>query len=99
MYLMAGMVFACSADDEFAGTYETAAEASSGGAEAVLELKEGGEGVWRVNDDEVSFTWYLKRDELRLNTKDGGVLVGKIDGDTIQVTLPGDKIMVFKKSP
>jgi hypothetical protein len=32
-----------------------------------------------------------------LHTKEGGVITGKISDDTITVTLPGDKVMTFKK--
>ena len=47
--------------------------------ETSLELKETGVGVWRVGDDEVAFSWYVKDNELRLDTKSGGVIVGSID--------------------
>ena len=52
-----------------------------------------------MGTEEVTFAWYIKRGELRVNTKGGGVIVGKIDKDTIQITLPGSKIMSFKKVP
>jgi hypothetical protein len=68
-------------------------------AEIVVELKANGDGLWRVGTEEVTFAWYIKRGELRVNTKGGGVIVGKIDKDTIQITLPGSKIMSFKKAP
>jgi hypothetical protein len=41
----------------------------------------------------------LKGGELRINTKEGGVIVGKIQGDTIEVNIPGQKSMLFQKAP
>jgi len=61
-------------------------------------LKENGEGVWRVEDEEESFSWYVKGDEIRLNTKLGGVIVGEIQDDTLKITLPGGNKMSFKKA-
>jgi hypothetical protein len=60
-------------------------------------LKETGVGVWRVGDDEVTFSWYVKGNELRLNTKNGGVIVGSLDNGVIHVTLPGSKELLFRK--
>ena len=51
-------------------------------------MKETGVGVWRVGDDEVTFSWYAKGNELRLNTKNGGVIVADIDHGVIHCTLP-----------
>lgn len=62
-----------------------------------LELKEAGVGVWRVGDDEVPFSWYVKGDELRLNTKSGGVIVGRLDNDIIHISIPGSQDLRFKK--
>jgi hypothetical protein len=96
--LLAVFVFGCASEEQFAGLYEAEEAGSPSEAQTFLELKEDGAGVWRVGDDEVSFSWYLKGGELRFNTKDGGVIVGEIRGNTIKVALPGDRHMSFKKS-
>ena len=44
------------------------------------------------------FAWYVKRGDLRVNTKAGGVIVGKIDKDAIYITLPGSKALTFRKT-
>jgi hypothetical protein len=46
---------------------------------------------------EVPFAWYIKRWDLRVNTRAGGVIVAKIDKNTIQITLPGSKALTFRK--
>jgi len=62
-----------------------------------LELKEAAVGVWRLGDDEVAFSWYVKDNELRLNTKSGGVIVGSLENGVIRVTLPGFEELLFRK--
>ena len=66
--------------------------------EAALELKGDDNGLWTTNEKEVPFRWSIKGKEIRLHTKEGGVIIGKISDDTITVTLPGDKVMTFKKT-
>ncbi len=91
------LLFGCESKDRYVGVYKAQAQDSPKQAEIVVELKANGDGLWRVGSEEVTFTWYIKRGELRVNTKGGGVIVGKIDKDTIQITLPGSKTMSFKK--
>jgi len=85
----------CESRDKYAGTYEARDRAG----EVVIELKAGGEGVWISGYQEIAFSWHLKGGELRINTKEGGVIVGKIQGDAIEITIPGQKSMVFHKAP
>jgi len=66
-------------------------------AETILELKANGNGIWRVGDEEVPFSWYIKGGGLRVNTRAGGVMVGTIKHDAIHITLPGSKTLSFKK--
>jgi len=84
----------CESKDKYAGMYE----AKDKRGEVRIELKPGGEGVWIAGTQEVAFSWYIKGGDLRVNTKEGGVLVGKIEGDTFRITLPVRGDMVFKKS-
>jgi hypothetical protein len=93
------LLFGCESEDKYAGVYKAQAADSTKQAEIVLELKANGDGLWRVGSEEVTFAWYIKGGELRVNTKGGGVIVGKIDKNTIQITLPGSKTMTFKKVP
>jgi hypothetical protein len=91
------VVFGCESKDKYAGVYKAQAQAPAKQAEIVVELKANGDGFWRVGSEEVTFAWYIKRGELRVNTKGGGVIVGKIDKDTIELTLPNANTMIFKK--
>ena len=66
-------------------------------AETILEVKANGDGIWRVGDAGVPFSWYIKGSELRVNTKGGRVIVGTIENDAIHITLLGSKTLSFKK--
>jgi len=89
----------CTSEKRYTGTYKAQADVDSKYAGAYIELKENGHGSWIMMDDEASFSWYVKGDELRLNTKLGGVIVGKFQDDgSFEITLPGAQKMSFKKS-
>jgi NOL1/NOP2/fmu family ribosome biogenesis protein len=88
---------ACDSREKVAGTYKAEGAISPKQGEVSIELKEDGEGAWRKGDEEVPLSWYMKGGELRLNTKGGGVLVGKLHGEEIRMTLPGGKILSFRK--
>jgi hypothetical protein len=87
--------FSCGSKGEYAGLYKSQVAESTRQPE--IELKEDGEGIWRIEDNEESFTWYVKGGEIRLNTKQGGVIVAKIKDNTLEIVLPGRKKMSLKK--
>ena len=90
--------WSCESKDRYAGKYSAVAKDPSKQEEIYLELNPNGQGVWVVGDKEVTFSWYIKSGDLRVNTKEGGVLVGKLEGSTIKITLPARGEMVFEKS-
>jgi len=51
-----------------------------------------------VEGVEAPFRWTVKKGELRLNTKEGGVIIGKLEGDILEIKLPGSKTMSFKRA-
>lgn len=88
--------FGCNATDSYEGHYQaidTKKEPHN------IELMENGEGAWGCCDGEVLFTWYVKGDELRINTKEGGIMVGKLNKDSFSITLPGKKRLLFVREP
>jgi hypothetical protein len=95
--LVVVLMFSCESKDKYAGVYKAEAKDTPKQAEITVELKANGDGIWRVGGEEVAFSWDIKRGELRVNTKGGGVIVGKIEKDTIQMTLPNMKTLTFKK--
>ena len=97
--LLLFIIVSCGSKDQVMGTYQADSGDSQKPAHIMMELKPNGVGIWTVNDEEVSFAWYVKDDELRVNTKGGGVIVGTMEKDTIHISLPGTKSMAFKKVP
>ncbi len=94
------LLVSCQSKNRYVGVYK-----SDGQRQIVLELKENGYGTWRMGPDkakngmaEVPFVWYIKRGDLRINTKEGGVIVGKIGRDAIRITLPGLDELTFRKT-
>jgi hypothetical protein len=85
---------ACESKDKYAGTYD--AQGKTG--EVRLELKASGEGIWIAGNQEVSFSWHIKKGDLRINTREGGVIVGKLEGNAVKISLPGQKELVFKRA-
>lgn len=97
--MFAMFAFSCSSKAEYSGLYKAQDTESKKYIDTFIDLKETGEGAWRVSDDEDSFTWYIKGDnELRLNTRLGGVIVGEIQDGTIVIILAGRDKITFKKS-
>jgi len=93
-------IFSCAPKDIYEGIYKAEGGTSQKYCNSQIELMEKGLAVWRVTDDEVSFRWDIKDSEIWLSTKSGGIIIGKIRHDTIQMKLPGiNAVCSFKKVP
>ena len=96
------LLLSCQGKERYGGVYKAVPNGTVK-EEIILELKANGEGLWRVGSKDVfsetPVVWYLKHGDLRVNTKEGGVIVGKIKEDTIQMTLPALGPLTFRKSP
>ena len=95
LFALIFLTFACDSRSEFAGIYRT--EEIKGSTISELELDDNGEGYWRVGNNEESFSWYRKGNEIRLNTRKGGIIVAKINGNTLEIVLSGGKKLIFRK--
>ncbi len=93
--LLLVFTFSCSSKAEYAGLYK--AQETESKKHYEIELNENGDGIWRVEDNEDTFSWYVKGDEIRLNTKAGGVIVAKIQNNTLKIRLPGREKLSFRK--
>ncbi len=95
--VLCGFLISCEPEGAFIGKYNAEGKMLQGVPDQVIELREKGHGIWRTGDEETSFTWNVKKDEIRLHLKLGGVIRGKINKDAMTVILPGPKTMVFKR--
>ncbi|SPD76150.1 conserved hypothetical protein [uncultured Desulfobacterium sp.] len=91
------VAISCTSKEAYEGVYAAQGGRSEKYSNSQLELKEKGVAVWSVPNDEVSFRWDVKGSEIWLSSKSGGIIIGKIKGDTIEVTLPGAKEPCFFK--
>ena len=104
LFVCFALLLSCDGKGKYAGIYKSERQEPTKQKEIILELNESGDGLWKVASDkgkdtfdEVRFVWYIKRGELRINTEEGGVIVGKIDDDTIRITLPNSRTFTFRK--
>jgi hypothetical protein len=105
LFMLLMFILACESKDKYVGVYEAQEASSAKQGVTILDLKANGDGLWKVSSRkvtgtfvEVPFTWHIKRGDLRVHTRAGGVIVGKIDKDTIQITLPGSRALTFRKT-
>jgi len=89
----------CDSRDRLIGTYTATLLNESKDMENRIDLKENGEGAWKCCEGEFEFSWYIKENELRINTKEGGIMIGKLKNNAFTITLPGNKKLVFTKIP
>jgi len=68
------------------------------GQKISLQLEPGGQGSWTTDDDRISFGWESHAGEIRLHTKTGGVIEGRLLHGDIEFTIPGAGRVVFKKT-
>jgi hypothetical protein len=95
--LFLALIFACGSRDKYVGSYVADPKDTPKQTETSLELKENGEGIWKIGDEEVLFSWGIRQNELRVNTKGGGVIVGSLENNVISLSLPGSKTMTFRR--
>jgi hypothetical protein len=71
---------------------------SPGKKDSLLPEKGIGASPEKKGSVEVPFTWYIKHGHLRINTQEGGVIVGKLHHTgVISITLPGSKTLTFTR--
>ena len=89
--------FTCDNRQKYTGLYRAEEGGFQQESETTIELKEDGQGVWIVDDDEASFSWGINGKEIRLHTKTGGIIKGIIKNDGIEIMLPNSETVFFIK--
>jgi len=97
IFLTMVLSFACDNKQKYVGLYRVEGRELQKGRETTIELIENGQGVWRVADDETSFSWGVNDNEIRLHTKTGGVIIGMRKNSGIEITLPISQKVFFTK--
>lgn len=85
----------CGKEADILGTYHAT---GADGVEVELVLGESGKGTWATDEADVALTWEVKRGEVWLHTRSGGVLSGVVQsGGVIRMDLPGVGKLEFKQ--
>jgi hypothetical protein len=90
------LLTACEPSEQYIGVYKAEVKIASELVVVDLELKEKGAGVWRMGE-EFPVSWVARGNELRLHTKQGGVVLGEFQDGAIRITLPNAGTMIFKR--
>ena len=97
IFLTMILFFACDNKQKYAGLYRAEGEQLQQGRETTIELIDTGQGLWRIGDDETSFSWGVNDNQIRLHTKSGGVIIGMRKNSGIEIILPGSQKVFFTK--
>lgn len=87
----------CGEADGLEGRYRAEFQDKAQPQVITLELGRTGQGTWKTGGDQFSFKWEVKGAEVRLHTREGGVLAGRIGNNTIDLQLPGMPSLTFNK--
>ena len=89
--------FACDNKQKYIGLYRAEGGSLQREDENTIELIENGQGIWRIANDEVSFSWGINGKEIRLHTKTGGIIKGIIKNNGMEIMLPNSETVFFTK--
>lgn len=92
------LVVSCDSRQTYIGTY-IAPDVGGGPCEPiVIDLKEIGEGTWTCNNEEVAFTWYIKDGEIRIHTREGGIMTGVLTANGFFLMMPNEMELRFEQT-
>lgn len=87
----------CREGDGLEGRYRGIIPDKNQSQAVTLELGGTGQGTWKTGGDQVSFKWEVRGAEVRLHTREGGVIVGTVGDNSIDLQLPGMPSLTLKK--
>lgn len=91
------LVVSCDSRQTYIGTY-LAPDVGGGPCEpTVVDLRENGEGTWTCNHEEVAFTWYVKDSEIRIHTREGGIMAGVLTENGFFLMMPNEMELRFEQ--
>ena len=90
-------LWGCNHRERLEGRYRAEIQEGNQPRLVTLELGINGQGTWKAEGDQVSFRWEARSAQIRLHTRQGGVLLGTVGEKIIAVTLPGMPPLTFRK--
>lgn len=95
--LLVMLLMSCDSRHTYIGTYQTSDDDAGPCEPTVIDLRENGEGAWKCDNEEVAFTWYVKDGEIRIHTREGGVMTCVLTANGFDVMLPNETELRFEK--
>jgi hypothetical protein len=97
-FLLLTLMVSCDSRQTYIGTYQSE-DARGGPCEpTVIDLREHGEGAWKCDHEEVAFTWYVKDGEIRIHTREGGIMTGTLMENGFLLMMPLETELRFEKT-
>jgi hypothetical protein len=90
-------MISCERREAYTGTYEIDVGTSEGHAGSYIELKQDGEGLWVLDEGDITFRWHVVSGELRITTKSGGIIKAAIQDNTITLRLPRSRTVSYTR--
>jgi hypothetical protein len=90
-------IWSCGGNEGIPGRYLAELRGEDPPRAVTLELSENGQGTWKISGDQVTFKWEARGREIRLHTREGGVVTGSREDNAIQLRLPGLPPLTFKR--
>ena len=87
----------CNQREGLEGRYRAEIQGGNQPRLVTLELGINGQGTWKAGGDQVPFRWEVSGAEVRLHTREGGLLLGTVGENIIAMTLPGMPRLTFRK--
>ncbi len=97
--IVIGMMFivsGCTEQPDMVGVYQKVSGETSG-TSSIIKLEQNKEGIWEKGIDEIPFNWSIRGNEIRLHSKTGGVIIGRLIEDGFIIELPETESFVFHK--
>ncbi len=91
------VLVSCSGRSEMVGRYEAISSRGEETVRVVMTLAADGTGKWLVATEETVFSWSVEGDHLRIYTRLGGVVEGRVQGTTVHLDVPGWGVLEFRR--
>lgn len=97
VFILLALMVSCDSRQTYIGTYQSVNSHGGPCEPTVIDLREHGEGAWKCEHEEVAFTWYIKDGEIRIHTREGGIMSGPLNENGFSLMMPLETELHFEK--
>lgn len=88
-WLVAALCYACAGSDDISGNYGAAHQGPHGAVDVGMTIAADGSGRWEIGGESMPFVWTLHGEVLTIHAREGAVVEGRHEGQSLQVDVPG----------